>query len=136
MSNWSEVRLEFPVTETSTYLNTAAAGPLGQATAKAGAHYYAQMMKEGDVVLKLLDGRIVARQRLPQFQQARQRMMSRRRVLRHFRPGDAPAPLEGAGELAMVLDRLRVFSAKPGQRSNWLPRPERLSEKAVGWLGR
>jgi selenocysteine lyase/cysteine desulfurase len=49
MTNWPEVRKEFPVTENSTYLNTAAAGPLARATAKAAAEHYDQMMKDGDV---------------------------------------------------------------------------------------
>jgi selenocysteine lyase/cysteine desulfurase len=47
--NWTEVRAKFPVTNTSVYLNTAAAGPLAQTTAQAGAHYYEQMMNDGDV---------------------------------------------------------------------------------------
>src|SRR5215813_9401798 len=49
MTNWSDVRKEFPVTENSTYLNTAAAGPLARATASAGADYYDQMMRDGDI---------------------------------------------------------------------------------------
>jgi len=49
MTNWSELRKEFPVTESSTYLNTAAAGPLARTTARAGADYYDLMMKDGDV---------------------------------------------------------------------------------------
>lgn len=49
MINWAKVRAKFPVTQTSVYLNTAAAGPLAESTAKAGAFYYEQMMKEGDV---------------------------------------------------------------------------------------
>jgi selenocysteine lyase/cysteine desulfurase len=47
--NWADVRAKFPVTNTSVYLNTAAAGPLAQTTAQAGAHYYEQMMNDGDV---------------------------------------------------------------------------------------
>ena len=49
MTNWADVRAKFPVTNTSVYLNTAAAGPLAESTAKAGALYYEQMMKDGDV---------------------------------------------------------------------------------------
>jgi cysteine desulfurase / selenocysteine lyase len=49
MSNWPDVRAQFPVTQNCTYLNTAAAGPLANATAKAAADYYDQMMKHGDV---------------------------------------------------------------------------------------
>jgi cysteine desulfurase / selenocysteine lyase len=49
MFNWSEIRKQFPVTENSVYLNTAAAGPLAQGTARAGAEYYERMMKDGDL---------------------------------------------------------------------------------------
>lgn len=49
MTNWADVRAKFPVTARSVYLNTAAAGPLAEATAKAGALYYEQMMNDGDV---------------------------------------------------------------------------------------
>jgi selenocysteine lyase/cysteine desulfurase len=49
MINWTDVRAKFPVTKTSVYLNTAAAGPLAESTAKAGARYYEQMMNDGDV---------------------------------------------------------------------------------------
>lgn len=47
--NWMEVRAKFPVTTRSVYLNTAAAGPLAESTARAGANYYEQMMNDGDV---------------------------------------------------------------------------------------
>ena len=47
--NWAEMRAKFPVTSRSVYLNTAAAGPLAESTAKAGALYYEQMMNDGDV---------------------------------------------------------------------------------------
>jgi len=47
--NWKEVRAKFPVTRRSVYLNTAAAGPLAESTARAGADYYEQMMNDGDV---------------------------------------------------------------------------------------
>ena len=49
MINWEDVRARFPVTTSSVYLNTAAAGPLAESTAKAGAFYYEQMMNDGDV---------------------------------------------------------------------------------------
>ena len=49
MINWADVRAKFPVTSRSVYLNTAAAGPLAESTAKAGRHYYEQMMNDGDV---------------------------------------------------------------------------------------
>jgi cysteine desulfurase / selenocysteine lyase len=48
MINWADVRAKFPVTKKSVYLNTAAAGPLPESTAKAGALYYEQMMNDGD----------------------------------------------------------------------------------------
>src|SRR5689334_25057628 len=49
MIDWPDIRSQFPVTEDSVYLNTAAAGPLGRATAQAGSLYYEQMMNDGDV---------------------------------------------------------------------------------------
>jgi selenocysteine lyase/cysteine desulfurase len=49
MINWEEVRARFPVMRNSVYLNTAAAGPLAESTAKAGSLYYEQMMNDGDV---------------------------------------------------------------------------------------
>jgi cysteine desulfurase / selenocysteine lyase len=49
MINWSDVRAQFPVTNNSTYLNTAAAGPLAQATKEAATTYYQQMTSDGDV---------------------------------------------------------------------------------------
>ena len=49
MIDWASIRKQFPVTRNSVYLNTAAAGPLAESTAKAGAFYYEQMMNDGDV---------------------------------------------------------------------------------------
>src|ERR687891_2026925 len=49
MTNWADVRAKFPVTSKSVYLNTAAAGPLAESTAKAAASYYDQMMNDGDI---------------------------------------------------------------------------------------
>lgn len=49
ISNWAEVRAKFPVTSRSVYLNSAAAGPLADSTAKAGQLYYEQMMNDGDI---------------------------------------------------------------------------------------
>jgi selenocysteine lyase/cysteine desulfurase len=49
MIDWPNIRNQFPVTQNSVYLNTAAAGPLARATAQAGAFYYEQMMNDGDV---------------------------------------------------------------------------------------
>ena len=48
MINWDDIRKQFPVTENSTYLNAAAAGPLSRATMAAAAEYYQQMMDDGD----------------------------------------------------------------------------------------
>ena len=47
--NWDDIRKEFPVTENSTYLNSAAAGPLSRATSAAATEYYQQMMNDGDI---------------------------------------------------------------------------------------
>ncbi|MEP6741554.1 MAG: aminotransferase class V-fold PLP-dependent enzyme [bacterium] len=49
MINWSEIRKQFPVTEKSVYLNTAAAGPLPRTTSDAASDYYRQMMNDGDI---------------------------------------------------------------------------------------
>ncbi len=48
MINWDDIRKQFPVTETVTYLNTAAAGPLSRQTVAAATDYYRQMMEDGD----------------------------------------------------------------------------------------
>ncbi|HZM98055.1 MAG TPA: aminotransferase class V-fold PLP-dependent enzyme, partial [Pyrinomonadaceae bacterium] len=49
MINWDDVRAKFPVTSKSVYLNTAAAGPLAEATARAASSYYEKMMNDGDI---------------------------------------------------------------------------------------
>ena len=49
MTQWRDIREQFPVTADSVYLNTAAAGPLARATAQAGISYYEQMKNEGDL---------------------------------------------------------------------------------------
>ena len=49
MTNWAEVRAKFPVTTSSVYLNTAAAGPVATSTAATGSAYYEQMRDDGDV---------------------------------------------------------------------------------------
>jgi cysteine desulfurase / selenocysteine lyase len=47
--DWGVIRSNFPVTEHSVYLNTAAAGPLSRAVMEAGSGYYRQMMSDGDI---------------------------------------------------------------------------------------
>jgi cysteine desulfurase/selenocysteine lyase len=49
MINWDEIRKQFPVTENSVYLNSAAAGPLSRATAAAATKYYQQMTDDADI---------------------------------------------------------------------------------------
>ncbi|MDQ5847090.1 MAG: aminotransferase class V-fold PLP-dependent enzyme [Acidobacteriota bacterium] len=49
MINWADIRKQFPVTGNSTYLNTAAAGPLSQRTSDAASDYYQKMMNDGDI---------------------------------------------------------------------------------------
>ena len=49
MIKWDDIRKQFPVTEDSTYLNSAAAGPLSRATAAAATDYYQQMMNDADL---------------------------------------------------------------------------------------
>lgn len=48
MINWDDIRKQFPVTENSTYLNAAAAGPLSRSTTAAATEYYQQMMDDAD----------------------------------------------------------------------------------------
>src|SRR4026208_1933636 len=49
MTQWRDIREQFPVTAQYVYLNTAAAGPLARATAQAGVTYYEQMKNDGDL---------------------------------------------------------------------------------------
>ncbi len=49
MIDWERIRKLFPVTESSTYLNAAAAGPLARSTVDAATAYYQQMMADGDI---------------------------------------------------------------------------------------
>ena len=49
MLNWDDIRKQFPVTDSVTYLNTAAAGPLARESVRAAVEYYQQMMNDGDV---------------------------------------------------------------------------------------
>ena len=49
MSNWSEIRKRFPVTERFAYLNSAAAGPVSRSSQEAAVGYYEKMMNDGDV---------------------------------------------------------------------------------------
>jgi cysteine desulfurase/selenocysteine lyase len=49
MTNWTDIREQFPVTSNSVYLNTAAAGPLTRSTEQAATEYYQQMMNDGDI---------------------------------------------------------------------------------------
>jgi cysteine desulfurase/selenocysteine lyase len=49
MTNWTELRKHFPVTERLAYLNSAAAGPVSRASQAAAAGYYEKMMQDGDV---------------------------------------------------------------------------------------
>ena len=49
MTDWRDIREQFPVTAEYVYLNTAAAGPLARATAQAGVTYYEQMKSDGDL---------------------------------------------------------------------------------------
>jgi selenocysteine lyase/cysteine desulfurase len=49
MINWDDIRKQFPVTENSIYLNSAAAGPLAPGTMAAATEYYEQMMNDADI---------------------------------------------------------------------------------------
>ncbi|MGH9908309.1 MAG: aminotransferase class V-fold PLP-dependent enzyme [Pyrinomonadaceae bacterium] len=68
MTNWVSIRKEFPVTERTAYLNTAAAGPLPRTTMEAASEYYLQMMSDGDVHWnEWLSKREVVRQKVAKF---------------------------------------------------------------------
>ena len=68
MTNWDDIRKQFPVFEQSTYLNTAAAGPLARSTAQAAWEYYRQMMADGDIHWdEWLAQREVVRQKVARF---------------------------------------------------------------------
>src|SRR5262245_42345107 len=49
MIDWNSIRSRFPVTERFVYLNSAAAGPVSQASHAAANGYYEKMMGDGDV---------------------------------------------------------------------------------------
>jgi selenocysteine lyase/cysteine desulfurase len=68
MSDWSEIRKQYPVTKNVAYLNTAAAGPLSIATVGAATEYYQQMMNEGDARWdEWLGRREVVREKIARF---------------------------------------------------------------------
>lgn len=68
MTDWSDIRSQFPVTERTAYLNTAAAGPLARTTMEAASEYYLQMMSDGDVHWnEWLSKREVVRRKVAQF---------------------------------------------------------------------
>ena len=47
--DWDQVRALFPALENQVYLNTAGGGPLSERAAAAGARYYEQSLRDGDV---------------------------------------------------------------------------------------
>ncbi len=49
MINWADIRQQFLVTETVSYLNSAAAGPVSRSACRAASNYYETMMADGDV---------------------------------------------------------------------------------------
>lgn len=66
--NWGEIREKFPVTERVAYLNTAAAGPVSQASYEAASGYYEAMMRDGDVHWnRWLAEREAVRKKIAQF---------------------------------------------------------------------
>lgn len=48
MINWEEIREDFPVLAETTYLNSAAAGPVTRHVLEAATEFYREMMEEGD----------------------------------------------------------------------------------------
>ena len=68
MINWDEIRKQFPVTESSVYLNSAAAGPVSRAAKAAATRYYELMMRDGDVHWnQWLEEREAIRKRFAEF---------------------------------------------------------------------
>ncbi len=68
MTDWSEIRQRFPVTDRFAYLNSAAAGPVSVASQAAAADYYEKMMRDGDVHWnRWLADREAVRQRIANF---------------------------------------------------------------------
>src|SRR3989442_1809044 len=68
MTNWIDIRKEFPVAEKLAYLNSAAAGPVSSASQAAAAGYYEKMMRDGDVHWnRWLADREAVRRKIAQF---------------------------------------------------------------------
>jgi selenocysteine lyase/cysteine desulfurase len=68
MIDWSQVRLDFPVLENTTYLNSAAAGPIARPVAEAATNFYREMMQEGDARWdEWLERRELVRKRIAEF---------------------------------------------------------------------
>ena len=68
MSDWEEVRSDFPVTERVVYLNSAAAGPIARPVMEAATGYYREMMEEGDARWdEWLERREIVRRRIAEF---------------------------------------------------------------------
>jgi cysteine desulfurase / selenocysteine lyase len=49
MTNWEEIRKQFPVLKKYTYLNAAGGSPLSASAAEAGKRYFDEMLNEGDL---------------------------------------------------------------------------------------
>ena len=68
MSDWAEIRKQFPVMSRLAYLNSAAAGPVSIASHAAATDYYQKMMTDGDVHWnRWLAEREAVRERLAKF---------------------------------------------------------------------
>ena len=66
--DWQSVRRDFPVLEETTYLNSAAAGPVARQAAEAATLFYLEMMKEGDARWdEWLERREIVRRRVAKF---------------------------------------------------------------------
>jgi selenocysteine lyase/cysteine desulfurase len=68
MTDWAEIRKQFPVMNRLAYLNSAAAGPVSIAAHGAATDYYQKMMSDGDVYWnRWLAEREATRERLAKF---------------------------------------------------------------------
>jgi selenocysteine lyase/cysteine desulfurase len=68
MLDWEKIRSEFPLTEHTAYLNSAAAGPLPRPVMEAAAGFYREMMEEADARWdEWLERREIIRRRIAEF---------------------------------------------------------------------
>src|ERR1051326_1939556 len=66
--DWKSIRRDFPVTEQTAYLNSAAAGPIPRPVMEAATDFYRKMMDEGDARWdEWIERREIVRRRIAEF---------------------------------------------------------------------